>query len=304
MKNLAVAIIRRSLSIIFIISLYISESFGQTNFSKNPEDAVFVRSDIDRFWKAFDLIETEKNPFVKYLEVGSVGLKDFVPYRIESAKNLLKTVKSRKQDYEEVRKKSESLGDFENIIKFHYQNFKDIHSEAVFPPVYFVIGAFNAGGGSTENGLIIGTEVAKDDIQNIVYFVIHELMHFNQKYFQKPIGKATLLEKAIEEGSADFLASLIMKRDYHVEYAESHLDELRREFVEIMNGTKYRGWLYGSKGKKKGRPNDLGYWMGYKITEAYYQNSIDKNQAVNEILNIKDFEGFTRKSGFLNEWLN
>ncbi len=304
MKNLTVTRIKRNFLFMLILSLCISKSFGQTDFSKNPEHAVFVKSDIKNFWKAFDLIEKEKNPFVKYLENGSVGLKDFVPYRIESAKKLLKTVKNRKQDYAEVRTKSENLDDFEGIIKYHYQYFKVINSEAVFPPVYFVIGAFNSGGGVTENGIIIGTEVAKDDFQNIVYFVIHELMHFNQKYSQKPIGKATLIEKAIVEGSADFLASLTMKKDYKVEYAESHLDELCREFVEIMNETKYHGWLYDSNGKKEGRPNDLGYWMGYKITEAYYQNSTDKNQAVYDILNIKDFEGFIRKSGFLNKWLN
>jgi len=301
MKNLTVKRIKRNFLFMLILSLCTSKSFGQTDFSKNPEHALFFRSDIENFWKAFDLIEKEKNPFVKYLEDGSVGLKDFVPYRIESAKKLLKTVEKRKQDYAEVRIKSESLGAFESIIKSHYQYFKDINSEAVFPPVYFVIGAFNSGGGVTENGIIIGTEV---DFQNIVYFVIHELMHFNQKYSQKPIGKATLIEKAIEEGSADFLASLIMKKDYKAEYAEFHLDELCREFVEIMNETKYHGWLYGSNGKKEGRPNDLGYWMGYKITEAYYQNSTDKNKAVYDILNIQDFEGFTKKSGFLNKWLN
>jgi len=301
MKNLTVKRIKRNFLFMLILSLCTLKSFGQTDFSKNPEHAFFFRSHIENFWKAFNLIEKEKNPFVKYLEDGSVGLKDFVPYRIESAKKLLKTVEKRKQDYAEVRIKSESLGAFESIIKSHYQYFKDINSEAVFPPVYFVIGAFNSGGGVTENGIIIGTEV---DFQNIVYFVIHELMHFNQKYSQKPIGKATLIEKAIEEGSADFLASLIMKKDYKAEYAEFHLDELCREFVEIMNETKYHGWLYGSNGKKEGRPNDLGYWMGYKITEAYYQNSTDKNKAVYDILNIQDFEGFTKKSGFLNKWLN
>jgi hypothetical protein len=44
---------------------------------------------------------------------------------------------------------------------------------------------------------------------------------------------------------------------------------------------------------KEGRPNDLDYWMGYKITETYYQNS-----AVDDILNMKDFGDFMKKSGF------
>jgi len=303
MKKLATTLICRNLIVAFLSTICLSQSYGQTTFTKKVEDAVFVKSDIDNFWKAFDLIEKEKNPFTEYLETGSIGLKDFIPYRIESPKNLLKTVKSRMQDYKSVRAKSDSLQFLEDTIRHYYKIFKEINPEAVFPPVYYVIGAFNAGGGVTDNGLIIGVEVAKDDFPNIVYFVIHELVHFNQKYSVKPIGKATLLEKSIVEGSADFLASFTMKKDYKFEYAETHLDELCKEFVEIMKETQYYGWLYGSKGKKEGRPNDLGYWMGYKITEAYYRNSADKNQAIYDILNIKDFKAFMKNSGFLDRWL-
>ena len=303
MKNLTTILICRNVIVIFLLAICLSKSYGQTTFTNKVEDAVFVKSDIVNFWKAFDLIEKEKNPFTEYLETGSIGLKDFIPYRIESPKNLLKTVKSRMQDYKSVRAKSDSLQFLEDTIRQYYKIFKEINPEAVFPPVYFVIGAFNAGGGVTDNGLIIGVEVAKDDFPNIVYFVIHELVHFNQKYSVRPIGKATLLEKSIVEGSADFFSSLTMKRDYKVEYAETHLDELCKEFVGIMNETKYYGWLYGSKGKKEGRPNDLGYWMGYKITEAYYLNSADKNKAIYDILNIKDFEAFMKNSGFIDRWL-
>jgi hypothetical protein len=290
-------------STIILASFCSEETFGQTNFTKVPANAGFIKTDIVNFWKAFDKIESEKNPFVSYLEEGTIGLKDFIPYRIESASNLLKTVKSRKEDYLILRSRSDSLDRFDTIITTHYKTFKNIYKEAIFPPVYFVIGAFNAGGGVTQNGLIIGTEMAKDDFDNIVYFVIHELIHFNQKYDKKPIGKSTLLEQSIAEGSADFLASLIMKKEYKVEYAESRLDELCSEFVSIMNGTKYHGWLYGSKGKKEGRPNDLGYWMGYKITEANYKASVDKSQAVIDILNVKDFKDFMMKSGYLNKWI-
>jgi hypothetical protein len=290
-------------STIILSSLFSNGAFGQGNFTTEPANAVFIKTDIANFWKAFDKIETEKNPFVDYLDKGTIGLKDFVPYRIESASNLLKTVKRRKEDYLILRSRSDSLNKFDSIITTHYRTFKSIYPEAIFPPVYYVVGAFNAGGGVTQNGLIIGTEVAKDDFDNIVYFVIHELIHFNQKYDKKPIVKSTLLEQSIIEGSADFLASLTMKREYKVEYAESRLDELCNEFVGIMYGSKYHGWLYGSKGKKEGRPNDLGYWMGYKITEAYYKASLDKSQAIVDILNIKDFKDFMIKSGYLNKWI-
>jgi uncharacterized protein YjaZ len=55
-------------------------------------------------------------------------------------------------------------------------------------------------------------------------------------------------------------------------------------------------WLYQSKDKN--RPQDLGYWMGYQIVKAFYGNMEDKEKAVFEILNIKNFPEFLFKSGY------
>ncbi|TMI66321.1 MAG: hypothetical protein E6H07_10615 [Bacteroidetes bacterium] len=49
------------------------------------------------------------------------------------------------------------------------------------------------------------------------------------------------------------------------------------------------------------RPKDLGYWMGYKITKAYYTKATDKTKAIQEILNIKDFTSFLADSGYNGE---
>ncbi|MGY0037835.1 gliding motility protein GldB-related protein [Pedobacter sp. NJ-S-72] len=46
------------------------------------------------------------------------------------------------------------------------------------------------------------------------------------------------------------------------------------------------------------RPADLGYYIGFKITQSYYQNSKYKKEAINEILNVKDFKSFLEKSKY------
>jgi hypothetical protein len=69
-----------------------------------------------------------------------------------------------------------------------------------------------------------------------------------------------------------------------------------------MDSTNYGDWLYGVSGKDD-RPNDLGYWMGYKITEQYFKKSSDKKNAVKEILDIKDFKSFLNKSGYLKRFI-
>jgi hypothetical protein len=63
-----------------------------------------------------------------------------------------------------------------------------------------------------------------------------------------------------------------------------------------MNQSDWTGWLYYQKDKS--RPKDLGYWMGYKVSQAYYNNASDKQQAVYDILNIQDFKKFLAQSGF------
>jgi len=149
--------------------------------------------------------------------------------------------------------------------------------------------------------LFIGAEM-QTDINNIPYIVAHELIHFQQKNWKE---SPTLLEQSIVEGSADFLGELISGMNTNKaanEYGNKNKERLCREFVKRMDSTSYMDWMYGVSGKDD-RPNDLGYWMGYKITEQYFAKAADKKKAVAEILNIKDYKDFLRKSGYLRTYM-
>ena len=164
-----------------------------------------------------------------------------------------------------------------------------------------MIGAYNSGGTFNEDGLFIGAE-KQSDINNVPYIVAHELIHFQQKNWME---NPTLLQQSIIEGSADFIGELISGRNINQEandYGNRNEERLCREFVSRMDSANYIDWLYGVSGKDD-RPNDLGYWMGYKITEQYYRKSVDKKQAIIEITDIKDYKEFLQKSGFLNNYL-
>jgi hypothetical protein len=289
--------------LLFYISIIVSSvSHGQQIFEPDPSKAEFITSDIRNFWVAFDQIGVKKNPFINYIEKGSVGLMDFIPYRIESPKNLLKTVIKRKTDYQAIREGSYKVELQVSRIGDFYAVFKELYSSAVFPPTYFVIGAFNSGGTSSGNGLIIGVEV-QNDVENIPYIVAHELIHFNQNYQG---NKTTLLEQSIIEGSADFIGELISGKHINLSaynYGNENEEQLCSEFVKIMGDAIYHGWLYGSKGKIKGRPNDLGYWIGYKICESFFCKSQNRQEAIRDILNIQDFNAFLTTSGYLTEYI-
>ena len=279
-------------------------SYSQANFSDNPDSALFLTRDIDVFWKAFDDFkkDTTLNPFGKhYIEIGSAGVKGFIPHRIESAEKLYATVKIRRAEYEKVRDNTLRVKEKEKQSRSAFYALKYWYPEAKYPPVYFVIGVFNSGGTFNEDGIFIGAE-KQNDIDNIPYIVAHELIHFQQKNWSE---NPTLLQQSIVEGSADFLGELISGRNTtqaaHT-YAKLHEERLIKEFLNRMDSTRYVDWLYGVTGKDD-RPNDLGYWMGYKITEAYFHKAKDKHQAIREILDIRDYKEFLRKSGYLEKYM-
>ena len=278
--------------------------FGQVKFSGDPDSAVFLTKDIENFWMAFDEFEkdTTKNPFEKkYIDIGSSGVKGFTPYRIQSAEHLYKTVKQRRADYAAVRAATLRIKEAEKQSRTAFYALKYWYPQAQFPPVYFVIGAYNSGGTSGEAGLIIGAEM-QTNIANIPHLVAHELIHFQKKAWKE---SPTLLEQSLVEGSADFLGELISGVNTNkaaTGYGNKNEERLCREFVARMDSADYKDWLYGVSGKDD-RPNDLGYWIGYKITERYFANAPDKKQAVAEIVDIKNANDFLAKSGYLKKYM-
>ena len=294
--------------------LLILGSFTAGAQNKDPLKTEIVTSDIDNFWQAFDAARPDFNPgpFQKfYIDKGTKGVDGFMKRRIQNAENLARVVKACQKYYGSIRPSLDSIPGMKDRIRQSLVKLKDLYPKAVFPPVYFVIGALSSGGTSTGAGLIIGAEMygltsqtPTDELNtwlktvikpvgDVPHIVAHELIHFQQKY-----DGGTLLAASIKEGAADFMAELISGKhiNTHVHaFADPKEKELWLEFRERMLKKDYTGWLYSST---EGRPNDLGYWMGYKITKSYYDRTPDKRQAVADIMNIRDFEIFLKQSGY------
>ncbi len=289
----------------FLLTItFFSKAYGQAkNFPQDPQEAKFITSDIKNFWKAFDSLDGSKtNPFEDYVKNGTIGLQDFIPNRIISADSLLSMVQRKKQDYEKMRDIQRLIKEKEKLIKPYFFSLEYWYPYAVYPPVYFVIGRYNSGGTSSEDGLLIGAEMLTS-LDHLPELVIHESIHFQQKWPEN--GKTNLLQQAILEGSANFIAELVTGIKGNVEtnkYGNENRDNLCKEFVQIMYQYNKQDWLYETSGKDK-RPNDLGYWIGYEIVKAYFDKIDDKKLAVNHILNIDDYKRFLKDSGYLEEYI-
>jgi hypothetical protein len=283
----------------------------------SPETFKFLTGDIDLFWKAYEQLPAAPNPAEvlehQYLDQGSAGLQDFVPGRIGSGEKLYQSMVQRPKYYAAIRPATLQVGRSEPAVREAMRSFKAIYDQALFPDVYFVMGAMNSGGTASSHGLLIGTEifssgngVPSDELSPWLKTVVkssdllpsivtHELMHFQQH-----LDPDTLLGHAIKEGSADFLASLVVQGNFNEHiyaYGYAHEAELKKEFFTRMHGSDMKGWLYGG-GLADGRPADLGYFMGFRICQSYYQRAKDKKKAVAEMLNIKDFKRFLADSGY------
>jgi hypothetical protein len=298
-----------------ITVLFLITSCAETNSqNRDPLAAEIITSDLDNFWAAYQHAGPNVNPKVledEYLKIGSKGVRGFTPGRIKNAENLANVIKSHYRYYSFIKPSTDSIAGMKEKIRTSLVKLKEIFPDAVFPPIYFVIGAMNSGGTTSRHGLIIGAEMyamtpqtPKEElgkwhmsvlkpVRNVPEIVAHELIHFQQRN----LG-SSLLAACIKEGSADFIGELISGShiNQHVhDYANAREKELWLEFQSRSRDTNYKGWLYTSA---KDRPNDLGYWIGYKITKAYYEKASDKKVAIRDILNVKNAEDFLEKSGY------
>lgn len=274
---------------------------AQTGFSTDPLNAVFETRDADRFWKAFDKMDSSKeNPFTDYISNGSHGVKGFMEYRIINADSLYTMVKKRKEDYLKSRHVLAGINQKEKRIRAVYSALKYWYPQAKFPPIYFVYGRFNTGGTFSKDGIMIGTETLQN-LDGIAGLVSHETIHFQQDIK----GTDNLLKYTLSEGSADFISELVSgeaNNSPFYQYGEANSDQLYKEFVTVLKRNDPTDWLYGTS-KKDNRPNDLGYWMGYKISEAYFNKQSDKHKAIDDILHIQNPLLFLKESGFLDRYI-
>jgi hypothetical protein len=288
---------------------------------RDPEKARFITADIQRFWKAYDAAlaaSPEQRAAIlqrDYVDPGSVGLKDFSRSGRLDAPRLAKRIGDHSDFFKAIRTITGSIETQRAATVSAFRKFKQIYPEAVFPDVYFVMGQLQSGGTASPNGLLMGAEMftrseavptgelsewekgaimAQSEIPPLV---AHESVHFQQK-----IPQGGLLCSCLREGSADFIGELVSgrlitrMRDAHA-WANQRESELWEEVQKDMNGTSTARWLYGNSGGD-GRPVDLGYWVGYKISEAYYRNAADKKRAVRDILNIGDCKEFLKASRY------
>jgi tetratricopeptide (TPR) repeat protein len=295
----------------------------------DPNGAKLITSDIALFWAAFD--KAEQAPKEQRAEIykkeylanpnGSVGLRDFQLVRGITPKRLASYVEAHPKFFASVRSETLRAENQMREVRAIFANLKKIYPETIMPDTYICIGPFAGGGTVSSNGLLLSAEMialskqtALDELNpweksvmtdgsDLPPLIAHEAIHFQQKY---ATSENTLLRSCLQEGSADFVSHLaagrmLVRTHAQHRWCNAHERQLWDEFQKEMNGSNIRNWLYS--GSERGeRPVDTGYYMGYKLSEAYYKHQKDKKQAIRDILQIADCKTFLAKSRYTEKF--
>jgi hypothetical protein len=288
------------------------------SLSLNAQIEVSV-SDISNFFTAFDSLEKVSNKIAKadiirkmYLNKGSWAVKYIMDQYQYKAVDWVEYIEKNKETLVKNRQSLLSVWNQKPEIDAKLAYFKQIYPAFRDAKVGFFIGVGQFGGRVETRDVLIGAEVIAHEKKDwAVGYVTHEFVHTQQK-----LGNYALLAHSVHEGTADFVSELVNQKEqieiYPNDYIgfgiknETAIWDTFKLYINCNIKGKWFNFLYGTTGFKiNGKyMTDLGYFMGYKIAKAYYQNALDKKQALAEIISLdyadnEKVRAFVLKSGYV-----
>ena len=291
----------------------------QPAYTTDPRKLKIIDTDVNNFWLAYDKAEADsaraKEIYQKYyFDKGTVALEFYYENKIKTVANFVKIHNRKRNYYKTCRANTLKAGQMKNQYRQSFINLKKIYPQAIYPPIYFVMGKLNSGGTVSPDGLILAMDHACmssavdtselttwekkniKDITELPHTVAHELIHYEQKAMA---SDTTLLRAAIVEGMADFIGELIAGKNSNERlliFARGKETKIWEDFKKEMYLNRAYNWIANSDQETADKPADLGYWVGYQICKAYYKEAKNKRQAIYDMLHIKDYKDFLVKS--------
>jgi hypothetical protein len=294
-----------------------------------------VTSDISHFWKAYDSLVYIRDTVVQqqilqgvYIGPASEGLKDFIENRNVTAAKWIKAINAYPKFWQTVRAKTLAVYKDTASINGLIIRFKKLYPALKTPAVYFFIGNIKTGGTTTNDRVLMGTEIATADssvdteglslfLKNVFRqnpgisgLVSHELVHTQQIFASDDAAfQMNLLSYCLREGACDFIAELLTgktRKAPYIVYGNANEKKLWWKFKAAMYSSDIQDWLYNG-GTAAGGQADLGYFMGYTICKYYYLHVKNKSGAVRGILQInyndtRSVKDFFDKTGYDNKF--
>ena len=260
-----------------------------------------------------------------YFEKGTAGFNEFISKYNYTPQDFVNSISKYPKFFKSVRNNTLEVKNIKNRIDLFYTKLKKYFPEYKPLTICLLVSPLQCGGTALKNYLIIGTEIIAStkevDLsefgtgiwskvlafntnvqENIVFVVAHETIHDLQ--VNADFNNSELLNKSLIEGSADFLAEFFTgakANHYLYDYGDKHEHDLWNKFKKALeNNENTDNWMYNIDRVEDGVPADMGYYIGYRIVESYYKNSVDKNKAIHEIIQMKSPKEVLGESRYRN----
>ena len=303
-------LLKRSLLVSFAILIASACSDGDDTPRPSPEP-IIVTKDVDRFYTLYD--ETDGRPSAeelqRYIDEGSPGLKVLAERRRVTGARIAEAIEASPEIYRNARSCAAALPAATERLDEALARLFELYPQTRTPAVTIAVGRGKPVGiGYRDTGVQIGLEALcaaeflNPDIEDrFVHVIAHEYVHVQQseELAARVGGEApTVLDVSLSEGVAEFIGELISG---DIAYGSLRGDvagreeEIERAFLADKDKTDLSDWVYNSA---PDAPGDLGYWVGYRIAKAYYQNTDEKTQAISGMLELTDPNTFLEASGW------
>ncbi|MEG2102245.1 MAG: Ig-like domain-containing protein [Flavobacterium sp.] len=281
-------------------------SFSQT------VDQKFVSTDIDNFWNAYDKIITEKDTtkqysFLKelYIDKATPGLKSLIEVRNYTSKNFIDAINKYPKFWNSIRPNTLSVKEVYPEIEADIKKLKEAYPDLKPSTIYFSIGAFRTNGTIQNDRILIGSELSLADEttvidelpawrqnfykeynprKNIALLCTHEYVHTQQKELVE-----NLLSMCLYEGVAEFISCKVTGKKSSspaIEFGKSNQEKVINQFIaDLYIMSNNYNWLWGEN-RNDLKIRDLGYYIGYEISERYYNLSKDKAKAIKTLIEL------------------
>ncbi len=297
---------------ILFVGLCFSPLGAQPAFPSSPADALLLYPDVEHFVVAQSLIEAGENPAsvlqTQYFDKGSPGLVEFLNRHEMSASQLVTAMEKFPERYAQISSWLRTVESLRADYCIQLTNYQKVIPDAMFPPTYLLVGDFKGIAQASRTGQLVTITRALDRPEVLLNVMLHELSHFQQARkmgFQTYVGlyaqKDNMLALILREGGAEFVTYLVSGRVSQIEgldYLEAHEEELKQRFRKDLAEQSTEFWLWETLDQDE-IPALLGYVMGFKICQAYYQSASDKAAALDAILKLEDPAAFLAQSGYL-----
>lgn len=270
---------------------------------------VIQTDDVDLFYRIYDAAggrPTAEQLQRDYLDQGSDGLRQLAKMRNVTGVRIADAIATTPDIYTNARECVKALPRVRERLAAALAALVDMYPEARLPPVTIAVGRSKpVGVGGPDTGVQIGLEALcathwmNPNVEDrFVYVIAHEYAHVQQSRELADKKQLTVLEMSLIEGAAELVAELTAGRTSYSHFralTEGREKEIETAFAADVDETDLSAWLYNSTHDK---PGDLGYWVGYRVAKAYYQNAIDRRGALREILEMTDAKALLAKSGW------